>query len=95
LTLPKVYSPIEPVEIGGVTFEVRSLTRAEQFQMQKMVEQKAPADESEIAMIAYATDTSIEEVREWYGKTPGWAINELIAVILKVSRLDEGAQKSS
>ena len=94
MSVPKVYSPMEPVEICGVTFEVRSLTRAEHFRMQKMVEDKAPADESEIAMIAYATDTAVEEVREWYGNTPGWAIDELIHVILRVSRLEEGAQKS-
>jgi hypothetical protein len=94
MALPKVYAAIESVEVGGETFEVRVLTRAEAARFQKMITAGAPGDELEVAVIAAATDTPIEEVREWYGATPAWAVQELIDGIQRISRLDEGAQKS-
>lgn len=94
MSLPKIYVPLEPVEVAGERFELRVITRAEAARFQKMVAEEAPVDELEIAVIAAATDTPLEEVRDWYSKTPAWAVNELIEHIQRVSRLDEGAQKS-
>lgn len=93
--LPKVYAGIEQVEIAGEKFEVKVLTRADAARFQKMTLAGAPGDELEVAVIATALDTPLEEVREWYGSTPAWAVEELLAAIQRISRLDEGAQKSS
>jgi hypothetical protein len=94
VSLPKIYAAIEAVEVGGERFELRVVTRAEAARFQKMIEAGAPGDQLEIAVIAAATDTPDEEVREWYDSAPSWAVEELLAHIKRTSRLDEGAQKS-
>lgn len=94
MSLPKVYAAIETVEIAGETFEVRMLTRAEAARFQKMILADAPGDALEVSVIAAATDTPEDEVREWYGATPAYAVQELVVAIQRISRLDEGAQKS-
>lgn len=96
MSLPKVYVPTETIDIAGQIFEVRVVTRAEAFRFQSMIESDVPKDELEIAVIGAATDTPTEEVREWYGSTPAWAVQELIAAIQRISRLDDpgAAQKS-
>lgn len=94
MSLPKIYAPLETVTVGGETFELRVVTRAEQARFQKMINDKIPEDELEIAVIAVSTDTPTDEARAWYEATPAWAVQELIGHIQRVSRLDEGAQKS-
>lgn len=94
MSLPKIYSPIEPVSIAGETFELRCLTRADAARCQKMLEDGAPKDELEIFVIAAATETALDEVRTWYGDTPGYVVEELIEHISRISRLHEGASKS-
>lgn len=95
MALPKVYVPAEPVEIAGQLFEVRVVTRAEAARFQKMVTDGADPADLEIAVIAAATDTPVEETRQWYQQIPAWVAGELAAHIRRVSRLDEEAQKSS
>lgn len=95
MTLPKIYVPAETVEIYGALFEVRVLTRAEAARFQKMVADGAPAAELEIAVIATATDTPVDATREWYEHTPTSAVQQLVEAIERVSRIDEGAHKSS
>jgi len=94
VSLPKIHAPIESVEVAGERFEVRVITRAEQFRLQKMAQEKVPEDEMEIAAIAMATDTPTDEVRDWYAVTPAWAVKQLVDHIEQASRLTEGAQKS-
>lgn len=94
MSLPKIYAPMETVEIGGEQFTLRVLTRAEHFKFQKMAEKDAPGDEMEIEVIALATDTPVAAVREWYAATPDWAVKELVDHITRISRLDGEAQKS-
>lgn len=94
MSLPKVFAPIESVEVGGERFEVRVLTRAEHFRMQKLSTSGAPEDVMEIELIAMATDTPVDETREWYGATPTWAVKLLVTAITRLSHLDEEAQKS-
>lgn len=96
MTLPKIYTPTETVDVAGQLFEVRVVTRAEQFRFQQLLEADAPKDELEITVISVATDTPTEEAREWYGQTPGWAVQELLEAITRISRLDDpgAAQKS-
>lgn len=93
--LPKVWAPIETVEVAGEPFTLRSITRLEQYRMQKLVESGAPEDELEVTLLAMALDVPADEVRDWYGATPTWAVNELMQHIRRMSRLDEEAQKSS
>lgn len=94
MTLPKIYSPHETVDVAGSLFDIRTLTRAEAARFQKMVADDAPPAELEIEVIAAASDTPAEEVREWYAATPAWAVEELIGHIKRMSRLDGEAQKS-
>lgn len=94
VTLPKIYTDHETVNVGGVLFDVRVLTRAEAATLQKMVAAEAPVDQLEITLIAAATDTPEAEVRDWYAATPQWAVQELVEHIKRVSRLDGEAQKS-
>jgi len=94
VTLPKIQTTIETVDVGGELFDVRCLTRAEAARMQKMQAADAAKDEMEITAVAMATDTPLDEVRDWYRATPGWAVEELLGHILRISRVDDGAQKS-
>lgn len=95
MSLPKIRTAIEQVEVGGEKFELRVFTRAEAARFQKLVAADvAPAD-LEIAVVAAATDTPEDDVRDWYDQVPSWAVAELIEHIQRVSRLTEGAQKSS
>lgn len=93
MTLPKVYAPIEPVTIGGEQFECRVLTRAETARFQKMAAAGAPLDDQEIMVIACSTDTTLDETRAWYEAAPTWAAQQLMDHIVKISRLEEEAQK--
>ncbi len=94
MSLPKIATTYETVDIAGSLFDVRTITRAEAARFQKMQEAGAARDELEIAVIAAATDTPTDEVRGWYETTPGWAAEELIGHIKRISRFDEDAQKS-
>lgn len=92
MALPKVAGNSETVEVAGGLFDLRSLTRAESARFQKMAE--GPPDALEIAVIACATDTPVDETKEWYAATDSWVVEELLGHIKRLSRLDEGAQKS-
>lgn len=94
MTLPKIHTAHETVDIGGALFDVRVITRAEAARFSRMQDEARPKDELELAVISAATDTPIDEVREWYGATPGWAVEELIGHIKRISRFTEEAQKS-
>lgn len=94
MTLPKVPAQFETVEVGGAMFDLRAVKGAEAFRFHKMQEGNAPRDDLEKAIIAASTDTPPAEVADWYETTDRWAIEELIVHIKRISRLDEGAQKS-
>lgn len=93
MSLPKIHTDHETVDVAGALFDLRVITRAEAARFHKLVEADADKDELEIAVIAAATDTPPAEVSDWYASTPGWAVEELMGHITRVSRLDEGAQK--
>lgn len=92
MSLPKVQTDFEQVDVAGAVFDLRGITRAEAARFQKMAD--GPADALEIAVIAAATDTPADEVKEWYGQTPAWAVEELLVHIKRMSRLDGEAYKS-
>lgn len=95
MTLPKFPARKETVEIDGEFIPIRSLTRGEQAQMQQIVEGGLHWSELEMAVIAAGTDTPLDEVREWYAATPGDVAEQLSDAIRVLSRISEGAQKSS
>ena len=94
MTLPKIHTSHETVDIAGSLFDVRVITRAEAAQFNRMQLDDAPKDELEIRVIAAATDTPVDETREWYAKTPTWAVEQLLAHVNRISRIGEEAQKS-
>lgn len=94
MALPKVPQAHRTVDVEGVLFDIRGLTRAEAAKLQKMVSDDRPGGELEIAMVAFGTDTPIDEVEDWYSATPAGAVGELLEAIRDLSKLDEGARKS-
>lgn len=94
MSLAKIPTDHQTVDIGGQFFDVRVLTRGEAARMREL-EEAGDRAELEIAVIAAATDTPLDEARQWYRATPTWAVEELIGHVMRISRLDEGAQKSS
>lgn len=94
MALPKIATHHETVDVAGALFDVRVITRAEAARFQQMQEGGCKNDELEMAVIAAATDTPADEVADWYAVTPGWAVEELIGEIKRISRFVEGAQKS-
>lgn len=94
MTLPKIAAHTEMVDVEGEIFGIRVFTRAEAARFHKMQEDDVSKAELEIAVIAAATDTPLEDTRDWYGKTPTYAVEELIGHIQRVSRLTGEAQKS-
>lgn len=94
MSLPKFPARRETVEIDGEFIAIRSLTRHEQAQFQKMVAAGVEWDELEMAVIAAGTETELEEVRDWYRATPGDVAERLSTAIRVLSGLDGEAQKS-
>jgi len=94
VSLPKILTAHETVEIEGEAFDIRALTRAEAARCQKMVRDGVSLADLEIAVIAAGTDTPRDEAKAWYETTPSHAVDQLIIAIKDLSRLDEGAQKS-
>ena len=95
MALAKVPQDHDTVEVAGIIFDVRCVTRAEAARFQKM--ENGPADALEMAVISAATDTPLDEVRPWYETTPTWAVEELLRHINRISRTDTPpgeAQKS-
>lgn len=92
MSLPKVATDFETVEVAGAVFDLRGISRAEAARFQKMA--AGPSDALEIAVIAAATDTPADEVKEWYAATPSWAVEELLGHVKRMSRLDGEAYKS-
>lgn len=95
MSLPKFPHRRETVEIEGSFIEIRSLTRAEQAHLQSVVESGRHWSDLEKEVIAYGTDSTLEEVAEWYANTPGDICEAVTDAIRVLSRVTEEAQKSS
>lgn len=95
MSLPKFPHRRQTVDIDGTFIEIRSLTRDEQAKLQRVVESGRHWSDLEKEVIAYGTDSTLEEVADWYENTPGdicEAVSDAIRVLSKVSG---EAQKSS
>lgn len=95
--LPVVSTRTAWVDIGadeGEKVRVRSLTSPEMAEIQKVV---AGGDvvESEILVLAYATDTPLDDARAWYQTVPRDAVQPLLDEIQRlVEARNEEASKS-
>jgi hypothetical protein len=89
MSLPKILAGTDSVDVGGELFDLRSLTRGEAMQFHRMVSKdKVDTEDLEMAVIAAATDTPLDEVRDWYRATPAWAVEELVGHIQRLSRIE-------
>jgi hypothetical protein len=73
------------VEVLGQTVNVRPLTRTEALSLTG----EGPLDvaEAESKIIAYATNTPLEDVRAWLAAVPAGAVQPLVERITEVSGL--------
>lgn len=94
MSLPKIPAAREAVDVDGTFIEIRSLTRAEAMRFARMTDDGARGADLEIPVLAAATDTDPDETRAWYENTPTHVIDVVLEAIKRLSRLDEGAQKS-
>lgn len=95
MTLPKILAIHKTITVEGEDLDIRGLTRAEAARFNKMVGDGKPLRDLEIAVLVAGTDTDPGEVADWYEVTPTHAVEEVLAAIKDLSRLDEAAQKKS
>ena len=95
MSLPKFPARRSTIDIDGSFIEIRSLTRGEQAHLQQIVEAGRHWSDLEKEVIAYGTDTPLADVEEWYQATPGDICERISDAIRELSKLAEGAQKSS
>lgn len=95
MSLPKILANHRTITVAGAQIDIRSLTRAEVARLRDLVDRDAPLEEVEIEMVAAGTDTPKDEAREWYGATDSPVVDQVIAAIRDLSRVEEEeAQKS-
>jgi len=79
---------------GGVSVEVRGLSRREFLARPRVDEDDENPDlaELEVFMLAHGTDTPIEDARAWYDTAPAAVVGPVIEAIYAVSgvSVDEG-----
>jgi hypothetical protein len=92
--LPEIPMPTEKVETPGGPVLVRGLTAAEAVKAQKIWESGDRAT-FEVTVIAMATDTPKPAAKKWHDAIPAGIVNEVIAVVHRLSGLDEEASKSA
>lgn len=83
--LPVISSGTAEIEIDGQTVTLRSLTRGEVLAIGEF-EDDLP--EVEARMLAYATDTPLEDAKSWYASVPQWAVGPLIEKIAELSGVE-------
>lgn len=84
--LPPVPHHRALVDVGAdEKVEVRSVTRTEGAEIQKLVEAGDP-EAAEVALLAFGTDTARDEAAAWYGAT---AYNVVELVLQEIKRLSE------
>lgn len=94
MPLPLVPTRRDTVMIGDEKVEVRGLTRAESYEVQRLT--KTDVGKAEAVMIAHGTDTPLAEVQDWLRDVPSEAAGLLADAIVELSGLGEqGARKSS
>jgi hypothetical protein len=102
LSLPTIAPQTAVVELeGGHSVSVRGLSRGEALEMAAVGNALADGGtdglaEGEIQLLAYGTDTPLDEVRQWYATAPSVAVKPILDKILEISGLGEnGARPTS
>jgi hypothetical protein len=85
--LPTVKIPSETIRLSdGQTLEVRGLTRGEALSMQGLAEDVL---EVEVHLLAYGTDTPLDEARAWHKDAPASAVEPITSAVARLSGLLE------
>lgn len=82
--LPAPVLPSEEVEVGGVRVKIRSLTRAEAYQLTSWA---GDEDRQESNVIAWGTDSSLAEAEAWRKASGFGTVTPLVDAILELSGL--------
>lgn len=86
MALPVVPHRRSYVDVGtDEKVEVRSVSRTEGARIQELVE-AGDAEESEIHLLAFGTDVSVDEARQWCQDTPYDVVQD---VLMEIKRLSE------
>ena len=93
MSLPKVSGPTTTVSVDGHLITVRGLTRGENAQVSRFIDQKQ-IEEAEIFILGRGTDTADDEAAGWYRDTPNADVEKVLNAIGDLTRLTEGAAKS-
>lgn len=85
--------PIEStvVEIHGAEFKIRALTAAE-FDHCVNLHKQGKTRDSRARLISHATDTPVDEVRDWLDQVPGGVVEDLAYQIEVLTGVGPDAQ---
>lgn len=88
MPLPSVPLPTATVEVEGHTIPVRGLSRGEAIALKTAALAEVGEAEVEIRTLAHGLDTALEEIRDWYEKTPSHVVQKVADKIVELSGLD-------
>lgn len=95
MTLPDIARASAVVELdGGHAVTVRGLSRGESLQISRLSTEEDVL-EMEVAIIAFGTDTPIEDARAWHRSVPFQAVQPVIDRIVELSGLNGLGKVSS
>lgn len=86
--LPRIALPTETVDVMGEPVTVRALTRAEALRVRELNE-AGDLGAAELWILGCGTDTSEEEVADWYKSAPAGAADPIIDAVVRISALNE------
>lgn len=94
MALPAVALPRALVDVGAdEKVAVRALTSPEMGDIRRLIDAEDLA-ESEILIVAYGTDTPVEEARDWYQAVPRFAVQAILDRVEELisSRVEEASK---
>lgn len=87
MALPTITNPRDTVALSdGVTVEVRGLTRGEAYELRALEDDER---EFEVRLIAYGTDTPIDDARKWHASAPTGAVDPIVLAVSRLSGFTE------
>lgn len=89
MALPKLAHPTEKVRLSdGQYLAVHGLTVKQGRALRDLTD----ADEADVLCIAWATDTPVEETREWLETAPAVDVEVITGKAIELSRMRQGAE---
>lgn len=89
--LPQIPIESKVVEVHGAEFKIRALTAAEWDHCLNLHKQGKTRD-ARARLIAHATDTTVDEVRDWFEQVPGGVLEDLAYQIELITGVGPDAQ---